>query len=434
MAGKYNEVTPKAFANRKAKKQFSPPNTQSNLASWPPSLQDFVNSLFQRSESLDDLQKAAFGSQIQSLMQLAIAQNKVWTNQWHLQQLPVFNPSVPLDLYENIHAQEIMERPKRLRGKYDSDERKKKRLARFAGAESTRVMSPSPGPSSGPIVGYLDALEKRYLRLTSEPDPAVVRPQHVLEKSLEFVMNKYMASNAGYLYINDQLKAIRQDLTVQHIKNDITVKVYKTHGRLAILNNDLGEFNQCSSQLKQLYQKSDALFHDTYEFTCYRILYLLLTGNYSEVNVIRLTLLKSDTGSKILAPEYVTFRNAVYLALELLSSITLGDYHIFFKTYQQFRETEQLTYAFHMMKHSMVTKQRLLAINIMCKAFKKLPVEYLERELAFDNSEPIGEFLAGHSLAQFQKDTDFDCSAARPTVQAMVDKGDFRKIDIKGQV
>lgn len=433
MAGKYNEVTPKALSKKKQVKKFSPPQSSTNNA-WPPSLQDFVNSQFLRSESLDEARKAAFGSQIQTLMQLAIAQNKVWTNPWHLQQLPVFSPGVPLDLYENIPVDKPLDKPKRVRDKYDSDERKMKRMARFSGSEKARVASPSPAPSNGPIVGYLEALEKRYLRLTSEPDPAVVRPQHVLEKSLDFVMNKYETSSPGYLYINDQLKAIRQDLTVQHIKNELTIKVYKTHGRLAILNNDLGEFNQCSSQLKQLYQKSDALFHDTYEFVCYRILYLLLTGNYSEVNVIRLELLKSDTGSRVLAPEYVAFRSAVYEALELLQCLTLGDYHVFFSTYNHFKERKQMKCAFHMMKHFMVAKQRILALNTICKAFKKLPAEYLSRELAFDESDPFEEFLAGHSLAQFHKEADFDCSAARASIQAMVDKGNFRKIDIKGQV
>lgn len=437
MADKYNEVTPKAFSKKKPVKQFSPPQNASDLAAWPPSLQEFVNSLFLRSESLDEPQKAAFGSQIQTLMQLAISQNKVWTNQWHLQQLPVFSPGVPLDLHENSPfnkpSPRIVDKPKRSRDKYDSDERKQKRMARFSGSETFRPTSPSPAPSNGPVVGFLEALEKRYLRLTSEPDPAVVRPQKVLERSLDFVINKYEASNAGYLYINDQLKAIRQDLTVQHIKNDMTIKVYKTHGRLAILNNDLGEFNQCSSQLKQLYQKSDSL-HDTYEFVCYRILYLLVTGNYSEVNVIRLNILKSDTGSKVLAPEYVTFRSAVYQALELQTCMTLGEYHTFFKIYQHFKESKQLKCAFHMMKHSMATKQRLLALATMCKAFKKLPVDYLRTELAFDESEPLDEFLAGHALAQFQKEADFDCAAARAFIQAKVDKGNFRKIDIKGQV
>jgi hypothetical protein len=48
-----------------------------------------------------------------------------------------------------------------------------------------------------------------------------VRPEEVLEKALLMVQN----SQRNYLYKCDQLKSIRQDLTVQRIHNQLTVKV-----------------------------------------------------------------------------------------------------------------------------------------------------------------------------------------------------------------
>lgn len=48
-----------------------------------------------------------------------------------------------------------------------------------------------------------------------------VRPEEVLEKALDMVHN----SQKNYLYKCDQLKSIRQDLTVQRIRNWLTVKV-----------------------------------------------------------------------------------------------------------------------------------------------------------------------------------------------------------------
>jgi hypothetical protein len=48
-----------------------------------------------------------------------------------------------------------------------------------------------------------------------------IRPEDVLEKALAMVET----SQKNYLYKCDQLKSIRQDLTVQRIQNELTVKV-----------------------------------------------------------------------------------------------------------------------------------------------------------------------------------------------------------------
>ena len=87
--------------------------------------------------------------------------------------------------------------------------------------------------TEGPVVGRCMTLEKRYLRLTSAPDPNMVRPISVLEKTLEFLKKKWR-TESNYSYICDQFKSLRQDLTVQHIKSDFTITVYEIHGRIAL--------------------------------------------------------------------------------------------------------------------------------------------------------------------------------------------------------
>ena len=47
-------------------------------------------------------------------------------------------------------------------------------------------------------------------------------------------------------------QAMRQDLTVQHLRGPLTVSIYEAHARAALEYGDPAEYNQCQTQLNAL--------------------------------------------------------------------------------------------------------------------------------------------------------------------------------------
>lgn len=213
---------------------------------------------------------------------------------------------------------------------------------------SPKLPSPSVQVAQGPVVGLCQDLEKRYFRLTSAPNPASVRPLAVLERTLEHLKKKWKKEN-NYGYICDQFKSLRQDLTVQHIKNEFTVNVYEIHARIALEKGDLGEYNQCQTQLRALYSQNLG-GHPT-EFKAYRILYFLHTCNRTDMNDVLADLTLAEKKN-----------SAIKHALDARSALALGNYHKFFQLYL---ETPNMgAYLMDMF----VARERLAALSNICKS------------------------------------------------------------------
>jgi len=124
-----------------------------------------------------------------------------------------------------------------------------------------------------PIIGTCSTLEKSYFRLKSAPDPSEVRPPEVIECALNRLQQ--LNPQPSWHYLNDKLKAMRQDLTVQHIRTELTVRVHEIHGRGAIDACDWQEFDQCQHALRRLY--AEGCDGNEAEFLAYRILWATAT-------------------------------------------------------------------------------------------------------------------------------------------------------------
>lgn len=78
-------------------------------------------------------------------------------------------------------------------------------------------------------------------------------------------------------YLNEQMKSIRLDIVVQAIANDFALEVYELNARWCLENDDLAEFKRCLLRIQEFTEHLDLTSSNTTEFTCYALLYHLLS-------------------------------------------------------------------------------------------------------------------------------------------------------------
>ncbi|KAL8277631.1 hypothetical protein RQP46_009904 [Phenoliferia psychrophenolica] len=384
--------------------------------SWPPALKAYVNETFAK---CTDANRAAVETELKDLVFKAFEADKLWTIDWAKVSLKALNPPKKRKAF-------VPSTPASFgvtHGGADENDRRDKRARRFENAPP-----PAAGPSAGgavaggmagrmagrmaqagmgsmyiastpepegiydpnvidwdreTVVGTSSKLEKPFLRLTTLPDPTTIRPLPILEQTLALLKRKWR-DEGNYAWICDQFKSMRQDLTVQRIKNDFTCSVYEIHARIALEKGDLGEFNQCQGQLRELYKHG--LNGHQMEFLGYRILYLLFSRNRAELNSTMVNLTPQETCDE-----------SVVHALSVRQALGTGNYVKFFRLWNSAPKMGA-----YLIDH-FVPRERVSALLTMSKAYKQgFPLSLVMKQLSFESSKEAEEFLTLYNVAVFK--------------------------------
>jgi hypothetical protein len=234
------------------------------------------------------------------------------------------------------------------------------------------------------VKGTCQSLPKEYLRLTAPPRAELVRPQPVLERHVANLKQDYAAKRRDYSWFCSQLKALRQDCTVQRIQNAFAVDVYETHAQIALQEGDLNEYNQCQTQLKELYhetKEAGIMQNNANEFVAYRLLYhVFLTtnetydGGSSDMFKIMLSLTVSDDERNGQDP-------AIAHALQVREAVAASDYLQFFRLHKRSPNLGRY------LTERMVPTMRMRGLRRLVKAYRPLlEIEFCLRQIGFEAS------------------------------------------------
>lgn len=343
-------------------------------AQWPPSLLAYVTRCYEQTEKS---QHPVMEKKLAEMIKLAEQTKTLWTRDWANVPLPMsksktpkasvpeaaFNMSFPqaaekssskskqpksklasashlLASPTQLSATKSTARPSKgiysagvgeISGDVDDDEKREMRASRFRDVPSSstpRYSDYSNGEYDAgdgteelaTIMGTNTALEKPYLRLTERPLPSMVRPVHVLKRSLELMRRKKREGASWTNYLGEQMKSIRQDLVIQAVTDEFALEVYETNARWCLENNDVAEFKRCLLRIEEFYNHLDISSPHMDEFYCYSLLYNLLSEDFPALNA-ELATLKGDRRT----------HEAILHAVRICEAYIDNNWHAFFR-------------------------------------------------------------------------------------------------------
>jgi SAC3 family protein LENG8/THP3 len=303
--------------------------------------------------------------------------------------------------------------------------------------QQTRLTNATAMVQPQALVGTNTALEKPYLRLTDFPRASDVRPLPVLIRALQHVKARYVQTE-DYDWTNEQLKSIRQDLTVQQIRHPFVLEVYETHARINLEHGDLNEFNQCQTMIRSLttvatasndgaedlagssivsvtddrepLRQSDAAMD---EFLAYGLLYSLVRNSWSEMkqqltriqSLFRLvqrkhaeeqhrrrrrslSLCSLDDDTEGRNSHHTTDESSCAHAFRVVSAVLTNDYRSFFRLYRTAPHLSAYVMDF------LVKRVRDEALECVLAAYRPfVSVEHIRACLSFPDLTETREYL-----------------------------------------
>lgn len=234
------------------------------------------------------------------------------------------------------------------------------------------------------ITGTCQNLEKSFLRLNGVPRAEEVRPEAVLIRALNRIANVIAGGEKDFMYIWSQLKAIRQDLTVQHIRSATAVQCEELFARASLEHADQQEFRKCVSTLQSYYD--EGLPGCKAEFGAYQLLMYVCVDQKNRA-------LSLSRAMPQLVLQEIWDSPEVVHAQQVLHAITMSNYAQFWRLYASAPHCSRLVMDWG------VEKLRFDCMKMMTEAFKSVPLQSCMNLLGFGQSglrdSGSGEVLPG---------------------------------------
>ena len=173
------------------------------------------------------------------------------------------------------------------------------------------------------VQGRCQELEKDFLRLNGPADPAKVRPEPVIRAALDRLVGMIARAEQPYRYHWTQLKAMRQDLIVQHLQSETAAAVEEVFARRALEHGDMRDYQKCSTALRVLFDAG--VQGCRAEFDAYRILANVCQGHVTADEVLK--------AIKDAFAHGVGGSAEVKHALAVQRALTLGNWRGFWRLY-----------------------------------------------------------------------------------------------------